>query len=197
MSFTTRPLQPTDLPFAWDMLYEAAVWEVAAQMRHSREAVLVEPMTRKYLEGWGRPGDAGVVAVDEMGQPLGAAWYRLLPGAYGYVADDVPEVSIGVAQGARGRGVGGALLLALLEMARAQGYARISLSVDRRNPARRLYERHSFVDSGVSAPEDSSVTLVADLLAACCASVEVGSRRVSDPPVALCWLTSLHPTRCR
>lgn len=47
--------------------------------------------------------------------------------------------------------------------ARQQGYERLSLSVDRQNPARRLYERRGFRDAGISLATDSSVTLVASL----------------------------------
>jgi ribosomal protein S18 acetylase RimI-like enzyme len=79
------------------------------------------------------------------------------------VATDVPELSIGVAAEARGRGVGSALLDALLTLARERGYRAVSLSVDRRNPARRLYERKGFRDAGISDPSDSSVTMIAQL----------------------------------
>jgi ribosomal protein S18 acetylase RimI-like enzyme len=79
------------------------------------------------------------------------------------VASDVPELSIGVATGARGTGIGSALLDALLTLAREQGHRAVSLSVDRQNPARRLYERKGFRDAGISDPTDSSVTMIAQL----------------------------------
>src|SRR5262245_54459100 len=114
----------------WDMGWEATA--VDAGMRAmGRDAALALPSVRKYLEGWGRPGDAGVVAVDEDGRRLGAAWYRLFPvedAAYGFIASDIPELSIGVAAPARGKGIGRALLDALLNTAHEQGYRAISLS---------------------------------------------------------------------
>jgi GNAT superfamily N-acetyltransferase len=79
------------------------------------------------------------------------------------VASDVPELSIGVAADARGRGVRSALLEALLTLAREQGYQVLSQSVDRQNPARRLYERTGIRETGVSAPSDTSVTMLAHL----------------------------------
>jgi ribosomal protein S18 acetylase RimI-like enzyme len=63
---------------------------------------------------------------------------------YGFVAPEVPELSMGVAAAFRGRGVGGALLEALLERAIAEGVGALSLSVEDGNPAVRLYERHGF-----------------------------------------------------
>jgi GNAT superfamily N-acetyltransferase len=155
MYLTVRPASLADMPFLRDMLWEAAA--VSAAMRAlGKEAALALPSVSKYLDDWGRPGDAAVVV----------AWYRLFPagtGSYGFVAPDIPELSIGVAAGARGHGVGTALLRALLDMARAQGFNQMSLSVDRRNPARALYERLGFRDAGVSAPDDTSITLIAVL----------------------------------
>ena len=165
MVVTVRPASPDDMPFLRDMLWEATAVD-AGRRALGKDAALILPSIRKYLDGWGRPNDAAVVAVTERGDHLGAAWYRLFPadaGSYGFVAPDVPEFTIGVAAGARGQGTGTVLVRALADTARAQGFTRMSLSVDRRNPARTLYERLEFRDAGVSAPEDTSVTLVAVL----------------------------------
>jgi ribosomal protein S18 acetylase RimI-like enzyme len=160
-----RPAQPDDQPFLSDMGWEATA--VDAEMRAlGREAAFTSPHVRRYLDGWGRVGDAAVVAVAANGQRLGAAWYRLFPfeePGWGFVAPDVPELSIGVAVTARGKGVGSALLDALLTLAQEQGYRAVSLSVDRQNPARRLYERKGFRDAGISDPTDTSVTMIAYL----------------------------------
>jgi GNAT superfamily N-acetyltransferase len=159
-----RLAQPDDEPFMWDMAWQATAVDDGMRML-GREAAFAIPHVRHYLEGWGRTGDAAVVAVVD-GQRLGAAWYRLFPAedpGWGFVATDVPELSIGVAAEARGRGVGSALLDALLTLARERGYRAVSLSVDRQNPARRLYERKGFRDAGVSDPTDSSVTMIAQL----------------------------------
>lgn len=157
-----RPVVPADLPFLWDMLWEAAA--VSPEMRKlGRELAMQRPEVRKYLESWGRAGDAGVIAADGIGTPLGAAWYRIFPTdspGYGFLAPNIPEITIGVHERARGQGVGQALLEALIRLAREQGYSAISLSVDRQNPARRLYERVGFQDAGISPAEDTSVTMI-------------------------------------
>jgi len=123
--FTIQPARPHDLAFLWDMLWEAAAVDAGVRAG-GKEAALALPEIRRYLDGWGRPGDAGVVARDGTGLPVGAAWLRLFPAeapGYGFVAPDVPEVAIGVAAASRGRGAGGALLDALLEEARGPGSA--------------------------------------------------------------------------
>jgi ribosomal protein S18 acetylase RimI-like enzyme len=139
-----RAATAADLPFLQAMLYEAATWRPEAGS--PVETVLADPHVARYLSGWGRLGDAGVIGEED--RPVGAAWFRLFPAddaGYGFVAPDVPELSIGVAPECRGRGIGTRLLEALVEAARDGGYRAVSLSVEADNPARRLYERAGFV----------------------------------------------------
>ena len=101
-----RLAQPDDEPFLWDMGWEATAMD-AGMRALGREAAFAIPHVRRYLDGWGRPGDAAVVAVTADGQRLGAAWYRFFPAeepGWGFVAADVPELSIGVVGEARGTG---------------------------------------------------------------------------------------------
>ena len=105
------------------------------------------------MSGWGRPGDNGLVAIDEF-QPVGAAWYRLFEAAepgYGFVDEDTPELTIAIVPSRRGKGLGEQLLTSLLDHARKEGYARISLSVEPDNPAIHLYEQHGFAKVGERA----------------------------------------------
>ena len=116
-----------------------------------------------YVKAWGRPGDAAVIALED-GFPVGAAWFRLFrasaPG-YGFVDEQTPELAIAVVPNARGKGVGSALLEALLERARRTATPPLSLSVDRRNEgAIALYEHHGFEQVGET---DDSLTLRATL----------------------------------
>jgi GNAT superfamily N-acetyltransferase len=131
--------------------------------------VLSDPATAHYIAGWPRATDLGVIA--EAGRagagiarPAGAAWLRFFPAAdpgYGFVAADVPELTIGVAAPWRGRGAGRALLRAVTDRARAAGIARISLSVERENFARALYLSEGFAVTDASDPH--SDTMVKDL----------------------------------
>jgi GNAT superfamily N-acetyltransferase len=148
--YLVRPGRPEDVGFLWDMIYEAAEWRPEGSgPKPPREEVLSDPSISHYVEGWGRAGDAAVVAFHETyGRRIGAAWYRLMspqdPG-YGFVDASTPEVAIAVVPDRRGIGVGRTLLRALLETARSQGFGALSLSVERGNPAAELYERNGFV----------------------------------------------------
>ena len=90
-----------------------------------------------------RPGDVGVVAFDA-GRPVGAAWVRLVH-SHGWVNDRTPELTIAVTDGVRGRGIGEEMLATLVDLATPLHPA-ISLSVDARNPAMRLYQRFGFIE---------------------------------------------------
>jgi ribosomal protein S18 acetylase RimI-like enzyme len=104
----------------------------------------------RYVSGWGRRGDTALVAIDEF-QPVGAAWFRLFeqgePG-YGFVDEETPELTIAIVPSRRGKGLGEELLTSLIDQARKEGFARISLSVEPDNPAIRLYEHHGFAKAG-------------------------------------------------
>jgi ribosomal protein S18 acetylase RimI-like enzyme len=145
-----------DLRFLRDMLHHAYYWK---ERRPDAGAGPVQ----LYVKALGRPGDTVVIALSD-GFPVGAAWYRLFnarnPG-YGFVDEKTPELAIAVVPNARGKGVGSALLDALLDRAREAGHQSVSLSVDKRNSgAIHVYEEHGF--QRVSEDEDS-VTMVARL----------------------------------
>jgi GNAT superfamily N-acetyltransferase len=97
---------------------------------------------------------------------IGSAWCRTFAVAdagYGFVASDVPEFSVGVDPGWRGKGVGTALLSVVIGQARQLGVRAISLSVEDGNPARRIYDRAGFVPVGRNGGSD---TLLLTLIAA-------------------------------
>lgn len=134
-----------DEPFLIEMLSDAVNWlPERAVLGHAQ--IMDNPELAHYLMGWRRPTDVGVVAVQDQ-RPLGAAWWRYFtaddPG-YAFVDPVVPEVSIGVVADRRGRGLGRALLRALVARARAHRIPAMSLGVERANPAQRLYLAEGF-----------------------------------------------------
>lgn len=142
-----RAARGSDAQFLTLMLVAAAFWR-ADGPAGSVEDTLLRPELAHYVAGWPAPGDLGVIALDDAAEaPVGAAWLRYLRGddaGYGYVDDTTPELTIGVAAGRRGQGIGAQLIDALTEAARAVGIGAISLSVEPDNYALRLYQRHGF-----------------------------------------------------
>jgi GNAT superfamily N-acetyltransferase len=139
-----RPAEVEDFTFLAAMLGEAAVWR-PDKPTPTADQVLADPRYAMYLAGWPRTGDYGLVAEDD--GPLGAAWYRTynrVSHGYGFISEEVPELSKAVGASRRHQGIGGRLLVDLIDASVAQGYAALSLSVNNGNPARRLYESVGF-----------------------------------------------------
>jgi hypothetical protein len=75
-----RDATASDRDLLIDLVVAAVDWQDGADGADvwTRERVLADDHLARYVEGWLRAGDAGVVAVDDDGAPLGAAWLRLL-----------------------------------------------------------------------------------------------------------------------
>jgi GNAT superfamily N-acetyltransferase len=156
--FVLRDAGPADGAFLADMVVEAANWRRGAP--RARPDVLAGADYQRYLAGWMRPGDAGVIASTDGGVAAGAAWYRMFPRSepgFGYVGTGVPELIIGVRPIWRAHGVGRRMLQALCERARAEGFARISLSVERDNFAATLYRSEGFAVTTAGIGRDTMV----------------------------------------
>lgn len=166
-----RDAGPEDAEFLLDMLLEAVNW--TGEERVSRKQLLRDRTLAHYVAGWQRDGDLGVIAVDLGGPgglqiPVGAAWLRTFrrasPG-FGYLADDIPELSMGVVPAHRGRGIGRGLLRTIAARAQDAGIRAISLSVEKDNPAASLYTAAGFriIDLGTN-PDANADTMLLDLL---------------------------------
>jgi GNAT superfamily N-acetyltransferase len=143
-----------DVRFLKDMLRHAFYWRSGGTIEESS--------LWRYVAGWGRRGDAAVIAL-EGGFPIGAAWFRLFPGdepGFGFVDEQTPEVAVAVVPSRRGRGIGSELMDSLLELAKEQGYSALSLSVADDSPAMHVFEKHGFERTQQT---DGSWTMRADL----------------------------------
>jgi len=112
------------VPFMRSLLTHAYNW-------HVNRLDATVPIGR-YVDGWGRPGDTALLAIDS-GHRVGAGWFRLFreaaPG-YGFVDALTPEVTIVVVPSRQGEGIGQLLLTGLVERAQADAYRALSVSVE-------------------------------------------------------------------
>jgi GNAT superfamily N-acetyltransferase len=132
-------------------------------LRHAYHWRLSEDAERpvyRYVQNWGRPGDAGVIVLDGP-HAYGAAWYRLFserePG-FGFVDEKTPELTIAVVPSRRGKGAGKELIEALIARAREDGHSAISLSSASEQVP--YYERLGF---GTVRESEQAVTMLARL----------------------------------
>lgn len=132
-----RPLVAEDEPILWEMLYQG-LSSLGKKERTSRDIVR-RPEFSRYVEGWGRAGDAGFVAHNQKdGMLLGAVWLRRPIDK----PDAPPELALAVKPEHRRHGIGAALLTQLVRANPEQ--STILLSFVAGKPVLRLYERFGF-----------------------------------------------------
>lgn len=149
-----------DQAFITEMLYQAI--HVKEGEAPPPRSILKEAKLIKYYAIIGLDTDIGYIAIDEeSGAEIGAIWLRVFskdnPG-WGYLADNIPELSIAVLPNYRGRGVGSLLIKHLLEQT-IELYPKISLSVDADNKALQLYKQHGFIEI---KEVEGSITMLLD-----------------------------------
>ena len=141
-----RPLEQSEYGLLELFLYEA-IHVPPGQTPYERDIIDI-PEIYNYIKDFGKPDDLGLVAETENGV-VALATSRLLAGpgikGYGNIDETTPELMISVLPKARGQGIGTKLLTALHEALKKRGEKRISLSVQKTNPAVRLYQRLGYV----------------------------------------------------
>ena len=156
-----RDIRPDELHLLSDFLDEA-VFQREGEPRLPKN-IIDEPSIRVYIEGWGRPDDLCLVALID-GKYAGAVWTRILSGdikGYGYIDDFTPELAISLFKEYRGKGIGTALMQAMIQKLKAADYLTVSLSVTKDNPEHRLYRKLGFY---VAAETKDDYLMVLDLI---------------------------------
>jgi L-amino acid N-acyltransferase YncA len=131
-----------DVPVMRSMLTHAYNWHV--------NVFDTEVPIARYVDGWGRPGDTVLIAM-EGGHRVGAGWFRLFreaAPAYGFIDEHTPELTVAVVPSRQGEGIGQELLRGLLERAKAENYRAVSVSVEKNHPEVAAYEAEGFEHVG-------------------------------------------------
>lgn len=143
MDYEIRHIRRDEWLLLESFLYEAIFVPEGFEGEIPRSVIYDDPKCRAAFEGFGSfPDDRGVVA-EVGGEVIGACWVRTTD-EYGHIDDETPSFSISLYPRFRGQGIGTAMMRVLLDELHEAGYARVSLSVQKENPARRLYERLGF-----------------------------------------------------
>lgn len=83
---------------------------------------------------------------------MGAVWVRIMED-YGHVDNETPSFAISLYKEYRGRGIGTALMMKMLELLRESGYKKASLAVQKENYAVKMYKKVGFEVVGENAEE--------------------------------------------
>ena len=141
MNTIIRKIRPEEHDLLREFLYQAIY--LPEGVEPPPRSVVDLPELQVYVTDFGtRPGDYCMAAEAE-GKVVGAAWCRIMED-YGHMDSDTPSLAISLLPEYRGQGTGTRLLNGLLHLLWESGYRRASLSVQKENPALRLYRRTGF-----------------------------------------------------
>jgi ribosomal protein S18 acetylase RimI-like enzyme len=132
-----RQIQPQDYPVLEDFLYHSIF--LPPDVEPIPREIIFEPEIFIYIKDFGQKDDCGVVA-EINGAIVGVAWTRIIP-AYGHIDQQTPELVISVLPDWRGKSIGSRMMQQLFDVLRERNYRQTSLSVQKDNPAVRLYKR--------------------------------------------------------
>ena len=137
-----RPIHPEETILLLDFLYEAIYQSDAS--RQTPRTILQRPSLWKYINNFGtRKGDLCAVATIE-NVIIGAVWVRFIH-SYGFVSEELPELSVSLYPEYRNQGIGTQLMLYILRMLKEANYYGVSLSVSKQNMAFRMYQTLGFI----------------------------------------------------
>jgi len=146
MGIQFRRIDKSEHAFLKEMLYEA-LFVPPGKPKFPKE-ILHNPQIKKYIENWGQQtGDVAIVAVNH-NVLVGAIWGRKHPlknKGYGFIDEETPERSMAVKKVHRNKGIGTELIKRIETAYSEIGIKNVSLSVDKLNPAKLLYERNGYV----------------------------------------------------
>lgn len=163
MDYTIRPLRSDERHLLEDFLYEAIYVPEGFEGTVPRSVIHDDPKCRAAFECFGDLPDDRALVAEVDGRVVGACWVRTTD-EYGHIDDETPSFSISLYAQYRGQGIGGAMMRQMLDELREAGYARASLSVQKENPALRLYERLGFRIIG-DGEDETEWMMVIDLAA--------------------------------
>lgn len=150
MDYTIRQIDESEYPLLNDFLYEAIF--IPEGVTPPPKSIINSPELQVYVKGFGeQPHDTALVAEAE-GKVVGAVWVRVM-NDYGHIDDDTPSFAISLYKEYRGFGIGTALMSAMLDVLKENGYKRASLAVQKANYALKLYLKAGFEIIGENKEE--------------------------------------------
>jgi ribosomal protein S18 acetylase RimI-like enzyme len=138
---TLRPATPDDLPFLRALYGSTRAEELAPVPwgADEKEAFLDQQFEAQHQYYHAAYAGASFDLVLRGGEPVGRLYVARWPG-------EIRVMDVALLPGARGGGIGTALLRAVLEEGRARGVP-VTIHVEKLNPALALYRRLGFVEA--------------------------------------------------
>lgn len=141
MNYTIREINAAEYPLLDDFLYEAIF--IPQGVEPPPRSIINNDELQVYIRDFGEKPDDRCLAAEADGKIVGAVWVRIMED-YGHVDDETPSFAISLYKEYRGRGIGTALMVKMLELLRESGYKKASLAVQKENYAVKMYKKVGF-----------------------------------------------------
>lgn len=141
MKLTIRTLRADETELLKDFLYEAIF--IPEGVEPPDRSIIEQPELSLYYEDFGNGFADNCLVAEVDGRVVGAVWTRIM-NDYGHVDDNVPSFAISLYKDYRGKGLGTAMVVRMLELLKSQGWQKASLAVQKANYAVRMYEAVGF-----------------------------------------------------
>lgn len=139
--YIIRALQPQEASLLRNFLYEAIYLPEGTPLPPRN--IIDLPELQVYIQDFGTQPDDHCLVAEASNNVVGAVWVRQM-NDYGHVDDHTPSLAISLYKDFRRYGVGTHLMKEMLDLLHGKGYRQVSLSVQKANPAVRLYARLGF-----------------------------------------------------
>lgn len=123
MEYKIRGMKESEYPLLNDFLYEAIC--IPDGIDPPPRAIIHSPALQVYVSDFGKRKHDMALAAEINSKIIGAVWVRIM-NDYGHVSDTTPSLAMSVCKEYRGRGIGTALLRALIAKLKQKGYSQIS-----------------------------------------------------------------------
>ncbi|MDO4712052.1 MAG: GNAT family N-acetyltransferase [Peptostreptococcaceae bacterium] len=141
MDHLIRELREEERKILDDFLYEAIF--VPEGTEPPPKEIIDLPELQIYVKNFGQEKDDHCLVAEADDRIVGAVWVRVMDD-HGHVDDETPSLSISLLKEYRNRGIGTELMERMLAELREQGYAKVSLSVQKINHAAKMYQKLGF-----------------------------------------------------
>ena len=141
MFISIREMRQEEYPLLEEFLFQA-IFQKDPMNPIPREEIY-KPSLQVYIRDFGKLPDDYCLCAEADGEVVGAVWVRIIPG-FGSIDDKTPEFAISLLPHARGKGIGTALMQAMLRRLKSRGYPQVSLAVQKTNYALRMYQKVGF-----------------------------------------------------
>ncbi|MBE5779754.1 MAG: GNAT family N-acetyltransferase [Clostridiales bacterium] len=150
MEYLIRPMKKEEYCLLESFLYEA-IFVPEGCAKPSR-AILAQPELQVYVKDFGKEPDDRCFVAEVEGEIIGAVWVRVM-NDYGHIGEGIPSFAISLYEQYRSKGIGTALMKAMLRELAEAGYDKTSLAVQKANYAIGMYRNVGFEIIGENEEE--------------------------------------------